>query len=332
MSQPLVSVIVPTYNGEKRIARTLESLIAQDYGNLEIIVVDDVSTDNTVNTAVKVLETSGRKFRIIKRTDNGRQSASRNTGLEAADGEYVIFFDHDDLADVNFVSLLCAEAEAKNADLVFCGLRHFWEKDGSFTEESSYLSEDTLSPEKYLEAWTAGNIRLWSVWNFIFRKNFLDEHSLRFPDKCRLGEDTEFTLKAIACASRMSGIREILYTYIHHSEQSSIVYGGLFHHILLARLRTARFMLRHVISPVVKRYMVSYYIPDATVKQLTIYAENGEREHYRRMSRTLKHKGIRRLLLSSCRYILKRPELFVKSLMLIYVPKLYYFLRKGRAE
>ena len=63
-----------------------------------------------------------------------------------------------------------------------------------------------------------------------------------------------------------------------------------------------------------------------------VLSENGEREHYRRMSRTLKHKGIRRLLLSSCRYILKRPELFVKSLMLIYAPKLYYFLRKGRSE
>ena len=86
----LVSVIVPTYNGEKFIAQTLDSIIHQDYENLEIIVVDDVSTDNTVNVVKDILEKSGRKFQLIQRTVNGRQSASRNTGLDAANGEYVI--------------------------------------------------------------------------------------------------------------------------------------------------------------------------------------------------------------------------------------------------
>ena len=90
MSDKLVSVIIPTYNGEKRIAHTLESLAAQTYSSIEIIVVDDVSTDDTVNTARTVLENSGRQFRIIRRTRNGRQSASRNTGLAAAKGDSLI--------------------------------------------------------------------------------------------------------------------------------------------------------------------------------------------------------------------------------------------------
>ena len=114
----LVSVIVPTYNGEKFIAQTLESIINQDYENLEIIVVDDVSTDNTVSLVREILENSGRKFQLIQRTVNGRQSASRNTGLDAANGEYVMFFDHDDLAEKNFVSSLYKEAEDKQADFM----------------------------------------------------------------------------------------------------------------------------------------------------------------------------------------------------------------------
>ena len=73
--QPLVSIIIPTYNGAKRIVRTLESLVTQDYGNIEIIIVDDVSTDNTVEICQKLLTNSGRQFQIIKRTENGRQSA-----------------------------------------------------------------------------------------------------------------------------------------------------------------------------------------------------------------------------------------------------------------
>ncbi|MBR0095165.1 MAG: glycosyltransferase family 2 protein, partial [Synergistaceae bacterium] len=87
LSQPLVSVIVPTYNGAKRIARTLQSIIEQDYENLEIIVVDDVSTDNTVEVAQKVLEDSGRNFQLIKRSVNGHQSAARNTGFKASRGK-----------------------------------------------------------------------------------------------------------------------------------------------------------------------------------------------------------------------------------------------------
>ena len=124
---PLVSVIVPTFNGQDRIAKTLESIIAQDYENLEIILVNDVSTDNTVNVARDVLERSHRNFTIINRTKNGRQSASRNTGLDNATGKYVIFFDHDDLAEKNFVSDLLHEAESKNADIVFCDFEHYYE-------------------------------------------------------------------------------------------------------------------------------------------------------------------------------------------------------------
>ncbi len=329
MSDKLVSVIIPTYNGEKRIAHTLESLAAQTYSSIEIIVVDDVSTDDTVNTARTVLENSGRQFRIIRRTRNGRQSASRNTGLAAAKGEYVIFFDHDDIADPEFVSSLYAEAEATNADIVLCGIKHSRGNEPPYFEESSALEDGTLSPEAYLEAWVRGKIRLWSVWNFIFRKSFLDEHGLRFPEKCRLGEDTEFVLKAIACASRMSGISAKLYNYIHHPEQSSVVYTDMFGHVLLSRLRAARFVLRHVHSRKVRSCILSWYIPDATVKQLTIYAENGDREHYDRMAKTLKHRKIRRLLLSSVKYLLTKPELFIKSVMLIYAPNLYYRLRKG---
>ena len=104
--KPLVSVIIPTYNGAERISKTLNSIIEQDYENIEIIVVDDVSTDNTAEVVKNILEKSGRKFQLIKRTVNGHQSASRNTGFNASNGKYVIFVDHDDLTEKNFVSSL----------------------------------------------------------------------------------------------------------------------------------------------------------------------------------------------------------------------------------
>ena len=108
-TNPLISIIIPVYNGEKHIEKTLKSIIAQDYENIEIILVDDVSKDNTIKIAKKILEDGTKKFKIVERSQNGGQCAARNTGYNAANGEYIIFFDHDDLAEKNFVSSLYKE-------------------------------------------------------------------------------------------------------------------------------------------------------------------------------------------------------------------------------
>ena len=326
MAGELVSIVIPTYNGSKRIARTLGALIAQTYGNIEIIVVDDASTDDTVNTAYKVLAESTRTFRIIRRSSNGRQSASRNTGLNDARGKYVIFFDHDDTAHKDFVSKLCEKAEHENADLVYCGLRNLNEHDGTFSDESTTV--DSTLPEEYLEAWTRGQIDIWSVWNYIFRKDFIDAYGLKFHEGCMLGEDTEFVLKALARASKAGSISDVLYTYIHHSDQTSVIYPDMFNHVLLSRLRAANYLRRYVNNPKVMRYVVSWFVPDAIIKQATIYAEHGQREEYLKFTRTLRHRKIREVLLSGIRFLFKRPELFIKSLMIIFTPALYYRLRR----
>ena len=173
--KPLVSVIVPVYNGEKHLAATLNSIINQDYENLEIIVVNDVSTDNSAEIAKKILNGSTRRFQFIERSQNGGQCASRNTGLKSATGDYVIFFDHDDLAEKNFVSNLCLEAEDKNADLVFCGIKHFIESENRFEDEPVTLKEKLVNPEDYLTAWATQEMHFCSVWNFIFRKSVVGD-------------------------------------------------------------------------------------------------------------------------------------------------------------
>ena len=86
---PLVSAVMPAYNAETTIASSLESLIAQDYPNLEIIVVNDASTDDTENTARRVLEGCGRPFSIITHTKNRGVAAARNTGMDAMKGEFI---------------------------------------------------------------------------------------------------------------------------------------------------------------------------------------------------------------------------------------------------
>ena len=333
MRDKLVSVIVPTYNGEKRIAATLEAIINQDHGNLEIIVVDDVSTDNTANIAKEILNSSSRTFQFIKRSENGGQCAARNTGLKHANGDYVIFFDHDDLAEKNFVSGLLREIEDKNADLVFCGIKHYYESKDKFEAEPVTLKEKFLDPEYYLKAWAKREMKFWSVWNFIFRKSFVDAIKLSFNEHCKLGEDTEFVLKAIAMAKKVSFVNDMLYIYVHNSGMTSLRYAKdrkIFESLALSRYRSIRPVIRKVKDKTIRNYAVNFYVADSIVTLLTNCAKFKAIDDYQRMTRILRHKKIRELLFSTVKFIFHKPELFLKAFMLLHMPKLYYSLRKKK--
>ena len=404
--QPLVSIIIPTYNGSKRITRTLESIINQDYDNLEIIVVDDVSTDNTVEICKNVLEGSSRKFRIVKREKNGHQSAARNSGLKVANGKYVIFFDHDDLCERNFVSSLCNEAEAKEADLVLCAYQFYYEDEDQYKVEERLLGLNFTSPEECLYAGITEKIPLWSIWNVIFRKNLIDKYNLRFNERCYIREDREFTQKFIAISYKISFISATLYTHIMHSEQQTTKYKAvresytLYHMKLLANYRILRYVIRRMKDRMLIYYALQFFVTrafleysnlciqahnydlhvsitrnfrhkkirllmiksslvtpglllevimliyfpktyfkhlsnykliDTALKAATRCAKIGEHEEYEHIVKHLRHKTMRELMLSSVKFIFSEPELFLKSLMLIYFPNFYYKARSKKS-
>ena len=329
MTQPLVSIIVPTYNGEKHLAATLESIINQDYENIEIIFVNDASTDNTLKIAENALKNSGRGYKIINHEKNSGVSAARNDGLDSADGEYVWFCDSDDRAEKNFVSSLYKRIEDKNADLVFCGIKDFYESENIFKEEPITLKEKSLNPEFYFKAWATQKIKFWSVWNFIFKKSFVDKINLHFNEQCKLGEDTEFVLKALAAADKISFVRENLYIYVHHENMTSVKYHHdkkIFESLALSRFRSIRPVIRRINDKTVRSYAVNFYIADSVIDKLTYRAKAKDYKNY---ASIFKHKKVRELLFSTIKFLFKKPELFFKAFMLLYMPKLYYFSRKG---
>ena len=335
MNMPLVSVIVPTYNGAKRITKTLQSIIDQDYENLEIIFVNDGSTDNTLSAAEDVLKKSGRIFKIISHEKNRGVSAARNTGLKIASGKYVCFCDGDDLVAKNYASSLCREAEDKSADLVFCERRYDNEVIGKSEYEHIDSKKITFSKSnEYLKAWAENRIYFWSVWNFIFYKKLLIENNIRFTEGCSLGEDTEFVMKALCVASKISFTSDTFYIYIHHSEHQSTNFTSVeqhlqaFRHMMLSKFRIGRFIIRHTDSKKVKNYVLNFYIPDTIIKNITVSIKDKNRGRYNRAVMTLKHKKIREILLSTSKFILKKPELFFKALMVLYFPNLYYTIRR----
>ena len=328
---PLVSVIVPTYNGAARIGKTLHSIIAQDYPNIEIIVVNDVSTDDTVGVARRVLTEGGRPFKIIEREKNGGQSASRNTGFDAARGKYVIFFDHDDLAEKNFVSLLCNEAEKKGANVVFCGYRHYYEETNQYVNRPVRLSRQLPSADDYIKAWLTRKI-LSGVWCFIFKRSFLSEKGIRFTEGCHVGEDTEFLLEALSVSDKTSFVRENLYTWVHHSSNQSTRQGAHAADFLSEKmeasykLRSARYIVKNGTKRE-RNYMIYFYIPETLIHRFSRLARERNKTLYKKLLRMLKHDKIRGMLFATARYFFIAPELFAKSIMLLYFPNLYYRLR-----
>lgn len=120
---PLVSVIVPVYNVEQYLDECLNSIRQQTYKNIEIIVVEDYSTDNSLNTLTKHLEDP--RVKLIQHEKNSGLSAARNTGIDTAKGNYIIFIDSDDLVHLSLIELCVKYAIVNDADLITYNFKAF---------------------------------------------------------------------------------------------------------------------------------------------------------------------------------------------------------------
>lgn len=176
-----VSVIVPCYNVAPYVDECMSGLAEQTLGPMEIICVDDGSTDGTLELLYRWREKDNR-LRVISQSNAG-VSAARNAGLDAAEGKYVGFVDPDDRVDRRMFSRLLGAAEKNDADVVVCGCREFVEKDGVVVHEGGWSPDDEFYPEERVEQFRRGSA--WCrcvgpVYNKLVRRSLVEEHSLRF--------------------------------------------------------------------------------------------------------------------------------------------------------
>ena len=330
---PLVSVVVPAYNAENRITCSLASIIAQDYPNIEIIVVNDASQDKTEQAARRVLESCGRPFSIITHKRNRGVSAARNTGIEAMQGEFLWFMDADDKAEPNLVSTLYALHTKYPCDLSFCGYRNTYE-DGS---------PDAFYPVK-LEgsALRSGEELLWlrifnkvvtPVCGTLFRKQFLQENGLRFQEGCTAGEDVEFLLKVFCRARQAAFTPECLHIYMHHAGMGSIHENASkdkqirrYRDNTEAHFRTAQYLRKYAPSARIKELADKFLMPQALIRRLTLCAKTDKRAEFDAL---LSDSVVRKTLSKSKRFFFQQPEVYLKAFALLRFPDIYYRLRRG---
>lgn len=210
---------MPAYNAEKTIAKSIHSILQQDYRNIELIVVNDGSTDRTEKVCRNLKD--GRL--IIINQDNRGLSGARNTGLSVAKGDYISFVDGDDWVDSNYISLLYESIDTNKASMSICGMvRDFPNKSQqyiAFKKEMSF--SDCLNNESFLSLLEGGLVN--SCCNKLYRRDIINNNKLAFSGKV-LVEDIEFNLKYLRYSNIINTIVDCPYHY-------AVVNGSLTSHV-----------------------------------------------------------------------------------------------------
>ena len=205
-----ISIIVPVYNVVQYLRRQVDSILSQTYKNIELICVDDGSTDGSD----AVLDSYGDKIKVIRQENRGA-GVARNVGLEAATGEYVYFCDPDDWCEPNLLELCEKKATSENCDVVVFGRNIYDEHLGRIVERKLLPNQVVALPSHFSPKDISGAI--FSVfgqapWNKFYRRQFLCDKNLRFQALPR-NNDIYFTSASYALAERIGVVNKALYNY-----------------------------------------------------------------------------------------------------------------------
>jgi glycosyltransferase involved in cell wall biosynthesis len=210
----LISVIIPVYNVEKYLKRCIDSIINQTYRNLEIILIDDGSNDNSSNICDEYQNRDNRIIVIHKK--NGGLSSARNQGMLAVKGDYVCFVDSDDWIDSNFIEYLYCAMKENNSQIVECLFKKTTcnNLNQSKLKYTDIKNKNFFGDECFIE-FIKGNIFKQTVWNKLYSFKLIQNISF---EEGRLHEDEFWTYQVFAKAKRVTYLNYIGYYYFQRDE------------------------------------------------------------------------------------------------------------------
>lgn len=217
MDKVLVSIIVPVYNVERYIKRGIESLLNQTLKNIEIILIDDGSTDNSRKICEKYANKDTRVNLIVQK--NLGVSHARNLGIENALGDYIIFMDPDDEIDLRMCEILYSTMQKDDCDLVLCNFYKVIKEKKlpiilnypsklNNSKEIKSLILDMIGNEIYGEETVMG-----CIWRGLYKKDFLLKHNIKFPQNIRPMQDLIFMIEYLSKCKSVNINKECLYYY-----------------------------------------------------------------------------------------------------------------------
>lgn len=223
----LISVIINVYNGERFIRKCLDSVINQTYKNLEILIINDGSTDNSLSICKSYKDS---RIKIIS-TENRGLALARNVGIDNASGQYLYFIDMDDCIDFDTIEYLYNLSKRYETKITTC--RSVIVYDYDFTSKQKKEKTYVITPEKMLKDILLLKERQVTVWNKLIDRELFE--NLRFEN--RIIEDIVFTYKLVMKTDKIGYSNQVKYYYLKHDgsitaikdnlEKSIDTYNGL---------------------------------------------------------------------------------------------------------
>lgn len=209
-----VSIIMPVYNAERYLKETLDSVVRQNFQKLEIILVDDGSTDSSL-TILKDYEIADSRVHVFHQSNKGA-GAARNLGMRHATGKYLLFLDCDDLFEMDMVEKMYVAAEEREVDVLVCRSDHFDDASGTSENCPWTIKSELLPPHNLNQVFSSEDIPknffelfVWWPWDKLFRRDYINHLHLEYQE-IRTTNDLFFVCCAVLMAKRISCLDDVL--------------------------------------------------------------------------------------------------------------------------
>ncbi len=214
-----VSVIVPVYNVASYLAKALDSLLNQTLDNIEILCIEDKSTDNSLDILHK-FAARDKRIKIVENSQNCGVSKTRNRGIDLAEGEYIGFLDADDWVDTDYFEVLYIKAKSSDLDMV---KGNIWIVDGK-TKKKAFISNvkirEAIAEDKFI-----GTIYSTYFYNSIYKRNMLQD-KIYFNEAITNSEDVLFLLEANIACNSFDAVDDVYYYYLQRDDSASHAWTG----------------------------------------------------------------------------------------------------------
>ena len=318
MTNAKISIIVPVYNREEYLKKCIDSIVSQSYKNLEIILVDDGSTDSSLSVCREYENADSRIIVISK--ENGGVSSARNAGLDSATGDFIGFVDSDDYIEEDMYERLIQPYFNSETDLVCCGM--FYPEQRRPKAETEYSADEACALMFDIENKNA-YIKTYCC-NKLYKASIIKNNSLCFDTGLVIAEDHKFNFDYIINCKRVCVIPFALYHYVWNESSAT---NNYFQSLSSKESDMSDYFLAHAKSERLKEAVLKWAA--TCYYRGIIYGycnkKNGKDSFNYSVRRIKNEKGF---YLSHLDMLNKKQKLFVLSM--IYAPRLYSFYKRIR--
>lgn len=214
LNKPIVSVVVPVYNAEQFLSECIESVLRQSYRNIQLVLIDDSSTDDSGRICQQYTKQDNR-IHYIRQGNNGGVCKARNTGINKANGKYICFMDADDFIEEDYIERYVSLMEQKQVPVIYGQLKYY--QDGKYLSRPRRINEGMYKTEEVsamlIDDGTVTGILFGSVCGAIYDLDYIRTNGLLFDEKIKRNEDGLFNLDLLAMCENFYVIHYDGYCY-----------------------------------------------------------------------------------------------------------------------